>query len=71
MIFWYKNSFLASVLSVGGCALIIAAIGEIISGSGELSVGGALLAIGIGLALAFLGKKVSDNKAKKQREQQK
>lgn len=70
MVFWYRNSFLASVLSVGGCALIIAAIGEMISGSGELSGGSAFLAIGIGLALAILGKKVSDNKAKKQRDQQ-
>lgn len=70
MVFWYRNSFLASVLSVGGCALIITAVGEMLSGSGELSGGSAFLAIGIGVALAILGKKVSDNKAKKQREQQ-
>lgn len=70
MVIWYKNSFLASVLSMGGCALIIAAIGEMISGSGELSGGSAFLAMGIGVALAILGKKVSDNKAKNQEQEQ-
>lgn len=55
---------------MGGCALIIAAIGEMISGSGELSGGSAFLAIGIGVALAILGKKVSDNKAKNQEQEQ-
>lgn len=69
MVFWYKNSFLASVLSVGGCALIIAAIGEAVFGGGGLSGGDMILAIGIGVAMAILGKKVSDNKAKKQQEQ--
>ena len=58
MIRWYKNSFLASVVSIFGCVIII---GGITTFKDDVAV--AILAIVIGLAMAILGKRISDNKA--------
>ena len=60
MIRWYKNSFLASVVSILGCTLILAGI-MIVVEEEELA-GGIMLAI-VGLALAIWGKNISENKA--------
>lgn len=58
MVFWYKNSFLASVVSVFGCALVIAGIGSF-----QNDVALALGCIPVGVVLALWGKQISDNKA--------
>ena len=58
MIRWYKNSFLASLVSILGCVLIMSGIAAF-----SASVGGAIAMILIGLAMAVWGKNISDNKA--------
>ena len=58
MIRWYKNSFLASLVSIIGCLLILGGIATF-----SESIGAAILIIVIGLALAVWGKIISDNKA--------
>jgi hypothetical protein len=59
MIRWYKNSFLASVVSIIGCAAILVGIYSIVD---ETIVEG-VIAIVVGLALAIWGKQISENKA--------
>lgn len=59
MIRWYKNSFLASVVSIIGCVLIMMGIFSIV----EETVGEGIICIIVGLALAILGKLISENKA--------
>ena len=58
MILWYKNSFWASVVSIFGCAFILAGIGMF--GDDAAS---AIIAIICGVALAIWGKIISNNKA--------
>ena len=58
MIFWYRNSFLASAVSILGCILVMAGIATF----GE-EAGGAVAMILIGIALAIWGKVISNNKA--------
>ena len=58
MIRWYKNSFLASVVSIIGCLIILGGIASF-----SESIGGAIALIIAGLALAVWGKNISDNKA--------
>ena len=58
MVLWYKNSFLASVVSILGCVLIMAGIMGIVDGETEM-----LFALIPGLALAIWGKIISNNKA--------
>lgn len=59
MIRWYKNSFLASVVSIVGCVAILAGIYSIV----DETVTEGVIAIIVGLALAILGKQISENKA--------
>ncbi len=59
MIRWYKNSFLASAVSIIGCISILAGIYGIV----DETITEGVIAIVIGLALAILGKQISDNKA--------
>ena len=58
MILWYKNSFLASIVSILGCILIIGAIANF--GDDPAM---AVCYILIGVALAIWGKLISDNKS--------
>ena len=58
MVLWYKNSFLASVVSVLGCALVTMGIMAAVGGDTE-----ALPMVIPGLALAIWGKIISNNKA--------
>ena len=58
MVLWYKNSFLASVVSIFGCILVMGGIMGAVDG--DLS----LLAMIIpGVALVILGSSISDNKS--------
>jgi hypothetical protein len=59
MIFWYKNSFLASVVSILGCVLVIAGL----SMFGEGETAAAILLIVCGVPIAICGKIISNNKA--------
>ena len=59
MFFWYKNSFLASIVSIFGCALAMGGIAMF--NNGEAST--AVIMIILGVALAILGKIISSNKA--------
>lgn len=59
MFFWYKNSFLASAVSIFGCAMAMGGIAMITDGDTE----GAVPMILLGIALAVLGKVISNNKA--------
>lgn len=59
MVLWYKNSFLASVVSILGCILVIAGLG--ISGEGDLAATAGLIICGI--PLIIWGKVISNNKA--------
>ena len=58
MILWYKNSVLASIVSILGCVLVMAGIAMF----GD-EPGGAVAMILIGAAMAIWGKVISNNKA--------
>lgn len=58
MILWYRNSFWASVVSMIGCAFAISGIGLFTT-----EPAGAVVFIVVGVILAILGKRISDNKA--------
>ncbi len=58
MVIWYKNSILASFISIFGCAFVILGITE----------GGGIAAVAIGIVMVILGKLISDRKAKKKLE---
>ena len=58
MVLWYKNSFLASVVSILGCLMIMAAIGVFME-----DVAAAIIFLVIGVAMAAWGKKISNDKA--------
>ena len=55
---WYKNSFWASVVSILGCAMIVAGIGSFAA-----NIAVAIVMIVLGFAMAVWGKNISDNKA--------
>lgn len=59
MVLWYKNSFLASVMSILGCILVLVGFG--ISGEGDLAATAGLIICGI--PLIVWGKIISNNKA--------
>lgn len=65
MIIGYKNSILATLVSIIGCAFVFGGIAMVIedgwSDSETMSI--AIIMIVSGLALAFLGKYISNNKA--------
>jgi len=58
MIFWYKNSFLASFVSILGCAMVMGGIASF----GD-DIAAAVVLILIGVAFAIWGRVISDNKA--------
>lgn len=58
MVLWYRNSFLASVVSIFGCILIM---GAIASFGDDPAMAVCFLVIGV--ALAIWGKIISSNKA--------
>ena len=68
MIFWYRNSFLASIVSIVGC--VIALIGIAGIRNKEIGVGIGILVIAVGAGVAFLGKLISDWKEKKRLEKE-
>lgn len=59
MVLWYKNSFLASVVSILGCILVIAGIS--VAGDGDMATTAGLIICGI--PLIVWGKIISNNKA--------
>lgn len=59
MVLWYRNSFLASVVSILGCVLVIAGIS--VSGDGDVATTAGLIICGI--PLIVWGKIISNNKA--------
>lgn len=65
MFIWYRNSILATALSLMGCASILAAVSELIKDESlrELTTPQAVVAIAVGVALAVLGKVISVRKA--------
>lgn len=58
MIFWYKNSFLASVVSILGCVFMMCAIMGLVEGEPAML----LLAL-IGIPLLIWARQISNNKA--------
>lgn len=66
MIIWYRNSILASIVSIFGCTIALGGIAilfdkEIIPG---------IILLLIGAAVAWLGSKISDRKEAKKREKE-
>lgn len=59
MVLWYRNSFLASVVSILGCIMVIG--GFSISGDGDMATTAGLIICGV--VLIVLGKIISNNKA--------
>ena len=57
MVRWYRNSFLASLVSIIGCAMILGGIAAFSESIGAIAL------IVLGFALAVWGKNISDNKA--------
>ncbi len=58
MVLWYKNSFLASVVSIFGCALVMGGIATFAEDAAP-----AVGLIAVGVVLAIWGKIISSNKA--------
>lgn len=67
MVIWYKNSILASIMSITGCSFILFAVYGLIDGA--YSADSLIVAIVIGIALAVGGNFVSKRKAAKQQNQ--
>ena len=61
MIFYFKNSFFASVFAILGSILVIFSVSQLIDGMLEIPV--ALLLLAIGVALYLLGRKISHDKS--------
>lgn len=62
MIFWYRNSFLASVVSIFGCVIAVGGISYIVDGNGVLA--GVVMFV-VGIVLAAIGKQISEDKSNK------
>lgn len=58
MVFWYKNSFLASVVSIFGSLLVTAAVAGLLSGTPAM-----LVCALPGVPLVLWGKKISEDKS--------
>ena len=67
MFVWYRNSILASIISLIGCAGVVAGISELLKDASqrEMSVPETLGFIAAGILFAVLGKVISSNKEKK------
>lgn len=59
MVIFYKNSFLASAVSIFGCVMFMGGIAVIAEGE----IGGGILMMAIGVALLIWARNISDNKA--------
>ncbi len=59
MFIWYRNSFLASVVSIAGCGILIGGIAVI--AEGDILPGIAFIAAGLGLCI--LARVISGNKS--------
>lgn len=59
MILWYRNSFLASVVSIFGCVLFLGGIAIISEGD----VGAGIVTIVLSIPLLLWAKKISNDKA--------
>ena len=60
MIIWYKNSFLASLVSIFGSVMALGGLVTIVEGE---EFGGGIALIVVGVAMVLWGKKISKNKA--------
>ena len=67
MLIWYRNSILASIISLIGCAGVVAGISELFKDPAmrEMSVPETIGFIAAGILFAILGKVISANKEKK------
>ena len=67
MLIWYRNSILASIVSLIGCAGVVAGISELLKDASqrEMSVPETIGFIAAGILFAVLGKVISSNKEKK------
>lgn len=67
MLIWYRNSILASIVSLIGCAGVVAGISELLKDASqrEMSVPETIGFIAAGILFAVLGKVISNNKEKK------
>ena len=67
MLIWYRNSILASIVSMIGCAGVVAGISELLKDASqrEMSVPETIGFIAAGILFAVLGKVISNNKEKK------
>ena len=63
MVIWYRNSILASILSIVGCALAFVGLYGLLGG--VYDIGSVLVAIVGGVGMAFGGNVVSKKKAAK------
>ena len=61
MVIWYKNSFLASLVSILGSVMALSSIAMIMEGGENAGAGIAMMVAGV--AMIIWGKKISKNKA--------
>ena len=66
MIIWYRNSFLASVVSILSSLMVICGVGFIIDGGNKGDILPVILFIAVGVGGMLLGKWISDRKFEKQ-----
>ena len=66
MIIWYRNSILASIVSIIGCGIALVGISALF----EKYILPGIILILIGAAVAWLGSKISDRKEEKKREKE-
>lgn len=67
MVIWYRNSVLASIVSIVGCVIVITGVSGLLNK--EIGAGAGILLIIAGIGIAALGKVISVMKAQKKREQ--
>lgn len=62
---WYKNSFLATVVSIFGCGMICLGLPGLLGQVKDMLPASAVIIIAVGGVLVWLGSKISDRKAAK------
>lgn len=65
MIIWYRNSILASIVSLSGCALAVVGFGEM--QDKEISAATGIIMIVLGVCAVILGWFISERKREKER----
>lgn len=65
MIIWYRNSILASIVSLSGCALAVVGFGEM--QDKEISTATGIIMIVLGVCAVILGWFISEHKREKKR----